>query len=107
MGNSYPSNGKGCEMTEYKAYCKGMALFPPTGLQALKDEFAELVKDKSIEEVFDVLHTLSRVARMPNLFTYLVAYPTAKKHALRVLSYGCPRSRRNCRKAGASCICKK
>ena len=93
-------------MNKYQAYCKGMSLFPTTGLQALKDEFKELVEDKSIEEVFDVIHTLCRVVKMPNLFTYVVAYPTAKKHALRVLAYGCPRSKRNCTKAGAACICK-
>ncbi len=93
-------------MKRYQAYVKGMSYFPPTGLQAVKDEFGELVEDKSVEEVFDVIHTLCRVARMPNLFTYILAYPTARKHALRVLTYGCPRSRRNCNSAGASCICK-
>jgi len=93
-------------MSKYRAYVKGMSYFPPTGVQALKDEFAELVEDKSIEEVFDVIHTICRVSRMPDLVTFLLAYPTAKKHALRMLSYGCPRSRRNHNKAGASCICK-
>jgi hypothetical protein len=84
-----------------------MKYFPPTGMEAIKDEFAELVKDRSLEEVFDVIHTILRVARMPNVFTYILAYPTARKHALRVLEYGCPRSKRNCKKAGDSCICKK
>ena len=68
-------------MKQYQAYVKGMQFFPPTGMQAIKDEFTELVEDKSIEEVFDVLHTICRAARMPNMFTYVVAYPTAKKHA--------------------------
>ena len=94
-------------MNQYEAYCRGMSYFPPTGIEAVKDEFAELVEDKSIEEVFDVIHTACRIARIPNAFTYIIAYPTAKKHALRVLSYGCPRSKRNCQKAGDSCICKK
>ena len=94
-------------MNQYQAYVRGMAFFPPTKLQAVKEEFGEMLEDKSLEEVFDVIHTLCRVARIPNLVTYVVAYPTARKHALRVLEYGCPRSRRNCRKAGASCICKK
>ncbi len=93
-------------MNRYKAYVKGMAYFPPTKITALKDEFKELLKDKNIEEVFDVIHTLCRISRMPNIITYAVAYPTARKHALRVLEYGCPRSRRNCAKAGALCICK-
>lgn len=94
-------------MKQYRAYVTGMKYFPPTGMQAFRDEFAELVEDKSLEEVFDVLHTLCRAAKMPNLFTYIVAYPTARKHALRMLEYGCPRSRRNHNKAGTSCICKK
>ena len=94
-------------MKQYQAYVKGMAYFPPTRIQAIKDEFAELVEDKSVEEVFDVIHTLCRVARMPNALTYILAYPTARKHAMRVLEYGCPRSRRNHNKAGESCICKK
>jgi len=94
-------------MNRYQAYVKGMSFFPPTGVEAIKDEFKELVEDKSIEEVFDVIHTLCRVARLPNIVTYILAHPTAKKHALRVLSYGCPRSRRNCKKAGDACICKK
>jgi hypothetical protein len=93
--------------SHFSAYCEGMSFFPPTGMEALRDEFAELVEDKSIEEVFDVLHTLCRMVKMPNIITYIIAYPTAKKHALRVLSYGCPRSRRNCEKAGDLCICKK
>lgn len=92
--------------SRFSAYRKGMSFFPPTGLDALKDEFSELVEDKSVEEVFDVLHTLCRIVRMPDFVTYLVAYPTARKHALRVLEYGCPRSRRNHQKAGVSCICK-
>ena len=94
-------------MKQYQAYVKGMGYFPPTGIEALRDEFAELLEDKSLEEVFDVIHTLCRVTRMPNLVTYVVAYPTARKHAMRVLEYGCPRSRRNCEKAGDLCICKK
>jgi hypothetical protein len=92
--------------SHFSAYCEGMSFFPPTGIEALKDEFSELIEDKSVEEVFDVLHTLCRMVRMPNIVTYLVAYPTAKKHALRMLSYGCPRSQRNHNNAGASCICK-
>jgi hypothetical protein len=94
-------------MNLYRKYKQGMKMFPPTGVQAVKDEFSELVEDKSIEELFDVLHTLCRVARMPDLITFIIAYPTARKHALRVLEYGCPRSRRNHNKAGVSCICKK
>lgn len=94
-------------MKRYQAYVKGMSFFPPTGIEALKDEFSELVEDKSLEELFDVLHTMCRMIRVPDAITYVVAYPTARKHALRVLSYGCPRSRRNHDKAGVLCICKK
>ena len=77
------------------------------GIFEIKEELQELIEDKTVEEIFDVIHTICRVTRMPNIVTYLVAHPTAKKHALRVLEYGCPRSRRNCNKAGTSCICKK
>jgi hypothetical protein len=90
----------------YKAYTKGMSYFPAANLQALKDELTELVEDKSVEELFDVLHTLCRLAKMPNVLTYVVAYPTARKHALRMLRHGCPRSLRNHENAGTSCICK-
>ena len=94
-------------MKQYEAYCKGMSYFPPTEFKAVKEEFRELVDDKSVEEVFDVLHTMCRVGKMPNIVTYILAYPTARKHALRVLEYGCPRSRRNHNEAGAACVCKK
>lgn len=91
----------------YKAYKKGMSYFPPTKVEALKDELKELLEDKNVEEFFDVVHTICRVARMPNILAYVLAYPTAKKHALRMLQYGCPRSLRNHEAAGALCICKK
>tara|TARA_B100001059_G_scaffold52822_3_gene46740 strand:- start:682 stop:975 length:294 start_codon:yes stop_codon:yes gene_type:complete len=91
----------------YNAYVKGNSMMTSPGLFEIKEELQELIEDKSVEEIFDVIHTICRVTRAPNIVTYILAHPTAKKHALRVLSYGCPRSRRNCKKAGASCICKK
>lgn len=91
----------------YKAYVEGNEMMSAPGLFEIKEELQELIEDKSVEEIFDVIHTICRVTRAPHIVTYIIAYPTARKHALRVLEYGCPRSRRNCRKAGASCICKK
>ena len=91
----------------YRAYVEGNSMMSTPGMFEVKDELKELIEDKTVEELFDVVHTLCRVTRMPNIVTYIVAHPTAKKHALRVLSYGCPRSRRNCKKAGSACICKK
>ena len=93
--------------TMYRAYVRGNDMMSSPGLFEIKDELQELLEDKTMEEVFDVIHTICRVTRAPHILTYVLAHPTAKKHALRVLSYGCPRSRRNCKKAGDSCICKK
>jgi hypothetical protein len=93
-------------MNLYKEYVKGMSLFPPTKIDALKDEWKELLQDKSIEEFFDVVHTMLRMIKSPNWFNFIVAYPTAIKHAKRYESYGCPRSSRNHLKQGEACICK-
>jgi hypothetical protein len=35
----------------YSDYKRGMLMFPPTGSEALKDEFQELVTDKSLPNV--------------------------------------------------------
>ena len=93
--------------TLLRAYARGNKLMGSPGLFEVKEEVKELVEDRNAEEIFDVIHTLCRVTRMPNIVTFILAYPTARKHALRVLEYGCPRSRRNHNKAGTSCICKK
>ena len=93
--------------TMYRAYVRGNNMMTAPGIFEIKEELQELIEDKSIEEIFDGIHTICRVTRAPHIVTYILAHPTAKKHALRVLSYGCPRSKRNCQKAGDSCICKK
>ena len=91
----------------YKAYVEGNHMMSKPGITEIRDELQELIEDKNVEELFDVIHTVCRVSRLPHFVTYILAHPTARKHALRVLEYGCPRSRRNCRKTGDSCICKK
>ena len=87
-----------------KAYLRGMAMLGPCSWSAVRDELEEFIEDPSIEEFFDVLHGLLRMTGV-NVFG-LLAWPTARKHALRVVKYGCPRSERNHKAAGDSCCCK-
>lgn len=75
--------------------------------QAVKEEFAELLEDKSLEEVVDVIHSLGRFANLPLPLLYFVCRKTALKHAKRVQKRGCPRSERNCNAAGETCCCRK
>lgn len=90
---------------EYKKAIKIMSSGP--NFDALKDEVIELIEDKSLEEVFDVIHTLLRIAGAPTMLSYVLGYPTAIKIAKRFKMYGCPRSRRNHLKNGDDCICKR
>ena len=69
------------------------------------DEFNEFVEEPSVAELFDVLHGILRLSRIDLLG--LLAWPTARKHALRVIEYGCPRSKRNHNEKGENCVCKK
>jgi hypothetical protein len=69
-------------------------------LDQVYDEFEELVEDKNIEELIDVIHTIGRVFHKVtglHLISYL-AWPTVKKHAKRYKNQGCIRSKRNCKK---------
>lgn len=92
----------------YKEYKKAMQIMNDRpSFDALKDEVIELIEDKSLEEVFDVIHTILRMAGAPTMMSYVLGYPTAIKHAKRVAEYGCPRSRRNHLKHGDDCICKR
>lgn len=92
----------------YKEYKKAMRIMSDRpSFDALKDEVIELVEDKSIEEVFDVIHTILRMIGAPTMMSYVFGYPTAIKHAKRVAEYGCPRSKRNHLKHGDDCICKR
>lgn len=67
-------------------------------LQCVREEFNEFRESYSVEEFFDVIHTVGRVIEyVTGIWWFcLVAWPTVKKHAKRVEEYGCPRSRRNC-----------
>ena len=88
-----------------RAYKKAGEMMGKPSLSHLKDEWRELVEDKSLEELVDVIHTLARLLGLPSWVIYFLAYPTAKKHAERVIERGCPRSERACREAGSKCCC--
>ena len=85
-----------------RAYLNGMALMGPVTVEAIMDELREFIEEPSFEEFFDVLHGVLRLTRINALG--LIAWPTAKKHAMRMIERGCPRSERNCNKA-KECIC--
>ena len=88
-----------------RAYKKAGEMMGKPSLSHLKDEWQELLSDKSLEELVDVIHTLARLLGLPSWIIYFLAYPTAKKHADRVRERGCPRSERACREAGPKCCC--
>ena len=87
-------------------YRKAMQLMTRPDRGDLVAEVRELLKEPSLNELFDVLHTLCRMLQLPPVLTYLIARPTAMKHAVRYSQRGCPRSERNCKAAGDSCCCK-
>lgn len=91
-------------MKEY--YLKATKLMGRPSVADVFDEVQELFKDKTLEELHDVVHSVCRYARVPNTITYHIAKPTATKHALRMKERGCPRSERNCKLAGDTCCCK-
>ena len=90
-----------------KYYKEGMNKYDKENPSTFKDrlyqvyeEFEELIEDKNIEELIDVIHTLGRVFHKLTglyLISYL-AWPTVKKHAIRFKKRGCIRSERNCKK---------
>lgn len=89
----------------YEHYKNATALMGTPSIDDLLAEGRELVEDKSLEEVNDVLHTLCRLLRLPSRIAWVVAKPTAMKHAQRMAERGCPRSLRNCKAAGRDCCC--
>lgn len=94
-------------MSSFEHYRKAVLMMGRPSLDALKDELGELIQDRSIEEVCDVLHTLCRLVGLPPYVAWVVARPTAMKHAKRVAERGCPRSERMCKLLGDDCCCKK
>lgn len=93
--------------SNYQSYRKGMRQLGPASFSAVKDEFLELLEDRSLEELSDVVHSILRSVKAPLIISFLLAYPTANKHARRVKLRGCARSERNCKKSGNNCSCKK
>ena len=89
-----------------KHYLEAVKLMGRPSFEDVLEEVQELWKDKSLEELHDVVHSVMRYARVPNTITYHIAKPTAIKHALRMKERGCPRSKRNCLASGESCCCR-
>ena len=92
-------------MKEY--YLKATKLMGKPSFNDVLDEVKELLQDKSMEEVSDVLHSTCRYLSIPDSLTWIVANKTAAKHAERMKSRGCPRSERNCLAAAENCCCSK
>jgi len=63
------------------------------------DELKEAISRRDIknigEEANDVIHSLARKIRLPNIVVWKIANQTAMKHATRMKKYNCPRSLRN------------
>ena len=85
-------------------YRTGLATYdrchPPT-LQTqwedLTSEAREFRAEPSVEEAWDVLHSLGRVIwKLTGIPLQLLAYPTVRKHGQRFAQTGCIRSQRNC-----------
>jgi hypothetical protein len=89
----------------YDLYKSATRLMGKPSFADLVAEGRELIEDKSLEEMSDVLHTLCRLARLPSWVAWVVARPTAMKHARRMADRGCPRSVRNCKASGSACCC--
>ena len=69
-------------------------------LAQVNDEFQELLEEKNLDELIDVIDTIGRVFHQltgSDIISY-AAWPTVKKHGMRYKEYGCIRSRRNCHK---------
>jgi hypothetical protein len=89
----------------FEHYKKSTDLMGTPSFNDLLAEVEELIEDKSLEELSDVLHTICRILRLPSRIAWVVARPTAMKHAQRMVDRGCPRSARNCKAAGRDCCC--
>ena len=89
-----------------KHYLEATKLMGRPSFADVFDEVQELLKDKTLEELYDVVHSVCRYTHVPDTITYHVAKPTATKHALRMKLRGCPRSERNCLAAGENCCCR-
>jgi hypothetical protein len=91
----------------YKYYKDGMKIVGRPSWSDVKDEVDELLEDKTLEELVDVLHVTGRFLRLPLPMLWVFCNKTALKHAKRVQERGCPRSLRNCVAAGETCCCRK
>ena len=89
----------------YRAYQTGIRQMGPIRRSDIVDEWKEFLEEPSWNEFFDVVHGCCQLIRFP-LVSFIFAYPTARKHALRVIEYGCARSLRNHEKAGDQCSCR-
>ena len=83
-----------------RAYFRGVRMMGRPTWAALLDEIHEFREKPSCEEAWDMLHVSLRFVGLG-----ILAWPTVRKHGVRVLTRGCPRSERNCIAAGDSCCC--
>ena len=90
-----------------KYYDQATKLMSRPSFSDVMDEVEELYKDKSLEELYDVIHSVGRFVRLPDTVVWHIAKPTAMKHAVRMADRGCPRSKRNCDLADDKCCCRK
>jgi len=88
-------------------YLKATKLMGKPSFSDVLDEVKELIQDRSLEEVSDVMHSLCRYLNVPDSITWYVANKTAMKHAMRMEERGCPRSERNCLASAENCCCRK
>ena len=94
-------------MSLYDYYVEATKMMGRPSIKDVLEEISELVKDKNVEDLVDVTHSVCRFLYLPNKIVWTVAKKTAMKHAVRTLVRGCPRSERNCKTAAEKCCCKK
>ena len=91
----------------HKYYLRATTLMSRPSFSDVMDEVKELYEDKSLEELYDVIHSTARFVGLPSTLVWHIARPTAVKHAVRMAERGCPRSKRNCDLAGGNCCCRR
>lgn len=94
----------------YKLYVKALNMMGKQPNIAIKEEMHELLESRSLDEftseLSDVMHATLRAFSVHPIVSFILAYKCAMKHSTRLSNFGCPRSRRNCKKKGISCCCK-
>jgi hypothetical protein len=60
-------------MSNRKNYIRGMQMLGRPSFNDVMDEVKELLEDKNLEELCDVVHSACRYVGMPNNMTWLLA----------------------------------